>query len=99
MIPVRIAADLSPTGTEGVRWVLVDDAEAGLPRLAVEPSPASPPQEDVRPRRRAASRSIKLAVLLVGLAAASFVTHWIVGDDGPLPVRRSGQSTVPAAAR
>lgn len=97
MIPVRIAANLTPAGTDGVRWVLVDDAETASPAPAGEPPPQ--PRDDAHPRRRPALRWIRLAVLFAGLAGAAATSHCIAGDgDRPVPVGEIGSTGEPAAA-
>lgn len=99
MIPVRIAANLTPTGTDGVRWVLVDDAETGSLQPAVEPAPPAHLQDDVHSRPRTAVRWIRFAVLLAGLAGAAATTHCIVGEHNTAPARHAGQTIEPGAVR
>lgn len=97
MIPVRIAANLTPTGTDGVRWVLVDDADTAA--CAAEPAAPPPLHDEVRPRRRAAPRWIKLAVLCAGLAGAAATTRCIVDQDRPASPHATARVIEPTAAR
>jgi hypothetical protein len=99
MIPVRIAANLTPSSTDGVRWVLVDDTEAVPVPPPVDAVPPAQPQAEVRPRRRGTAGWIKLAVLCAGLAGAAGTTHCIVDEYGPGPVRPADQTIAPGAAR
>ncbi len=99
MIPVRIAANLTPAGTDGVRWVLVDDTESVPIPPAVEAAPPPRPREEVRPRRQGTARWIKLVVLCAGLAGAAATTRCIVDEYDLGPVPPAGQAIQPGAAR
>lgn len=85
MVPVRIAADLSATDIVGVRWVLVDIAQADLP-VPIQPVPVATAGPAPAPRRPWLAKLLLLAAALalawgVTLMAASRMRHTAAVDS------------------
>ena len=83
MIPVQIVSRLSPLGVEGVRWVLVDPADAAGPAvptpaavLAAHASPGDPADEG----SLLSMALLKLLLTGLGLGAALWAAQGWLGD-------------------
>ena len=99
MIPVKIAANLSASGIDGVRWVLVDTAEVEL--QATTAAVMSAPLADdtgARPRPRGRLWLLKLLLLLAGLALAWFATHATIAGRAKAPVPSQAMPALPMPA-
>ena len=97
MTPVKIAAGLSATGIEGLRWVLVDDDEGGKqPPVPAEPAAAVEAEPRPRGRRRLPPWPAKLALVAVGLCLAWLTTRSLDGSPKPPAPTRPAPEAAPA---
>ena len=97
MIPVQIASQITPTGVQGARWVLVDDADDPA---AAGPAPAAPllsaeaPGAPVGERGLLSLGLLKLGVTVIGLGTAWWAGQSVLGSPTvPFTVRKSGSFT------
>ena len=86
MIQVQIASQLTTHGVDGIRWVLVEGADAArLPAapavalLAAEPSAAGEGGAAQRPPRALSLALLKLLVMGVGMGVALWVAQASLG--------------------
>lgn len=92
MTPIRIASQLTPTGIEGVRWVLVDADEGG--KTAGDDRPVEPEADDPSGGRKVLRWLLQAAVIVVALVAASLTTRVLIGRaDDRAPALESRRET------
>lgn len=99
MIPVRIAAQLTAEGTDGVRWVLVDAEEGDAQLGTASPAAAEAGLDTWLARRKRLRWLLQAAVIASALIAAAVTTRALLTPrEQPTSPASPARATVAAAA-
>lgn len=112
MIHVQIASQVTATGVDGVRWVLVDGggapAVAPAPPAAVLAAAAEAPTREASARSQVSLALLKAAVLGLGLGTALWAGQawlgpttvpWLAPSNAAGPAQRPVPTDSPAGVR